>query len=77
MRNVPHMHTLLAAARIGIIVDTAMTDDKRHAASPPRRPPSVPPLVIAATARRPVCGSKVSLMNDQKAEIIAAPKIAV
>jgi hypothetical protein len=59
------------------MVGTAMTTDIRHAARPPMTPPNVPPLAIAVATLRLVCGSNVSLMSDQKAEIIAAPKIDV
>ena len=61
----------------GSIVGTAMTEAARQARTPPTTPPSVPPPAMHVTARLPVCGSNLSLTNDQKAEITDAPKSAV
>src|SRR5271165_6814142 len=76
-RRLPHRETKLSVARKGSIVGTSTNVDARQAASPPSRPPSVPPPVMADTERLLVCASNVSLMSDQNAEIIAAPKSAV
>jgi hypothetical protein len=48
--SVPTKHAALKTARQRTVVESSMSVDARHAASPPRAPPRVAPFAIRVTA---------------------------